>query len=162
MSLTSDTRVSDRRNLTQILSPEVALDLVLRSHPSTPAIEEARRISLARQAAVASKAMTDSLALHPTTERSSERAIRKAGYADARPSLARGANVRTERSGYRSASGPGLPATGTSRPVRATRFVTFDVLAPDSPGDTLGRVGTPATNRIGADTGAFGQRASRW
>ena len=120
MSLSIDTRVSDRRNLTQILSPEVALDLVLRSRPSTPAIEEARRISLARQASAASTAMTESLGLHPTVERSSERANRRAGYVDERPAHRGGRSVASPRptsSGSSGSSGSRGDRQATSAPA---------------------------------------------
>ena len=128
MSHSSDTRPTDRRNPTLMLSPQVALDLVLRCRPSTPAIEEARRLSLARQALAASTAMTESLSVHPTVERSSERAIRRAGYIDTRPSAQRG-NLRVSRP-----SSPGPRPSSPSFSPSAPGPVSSPRMRPATPG----------------------------
>ncbi len=144
MSLSSDTRLTDRRNPTLMLSPQVALDLVLRCRPSTPAIEEARRLSLARQAQAASNAMTESLSVHPTVERSSERAIRRAGYVDTRPSAHRG-NLRVSR--------PSSPGPRPSSPGPRPSSPSFSPSAPGPVSSPRMRPATPGAQPSVASAG---------
>ena len=85
-----------------MVNPAVALALVLRSRPSTPAIEEARRISLARQA-------TGQV---PTTPRPLRRELSETDLQDA----------RNERGNRRPDTRPSAPPSGSRQPTQVLVF----------------------------------------
>jgi hypothetical protein len=152
MSLSNDARPTDRRSSYMMVNPAVALAMVLRSRPSTPAIEEARRLSLDRQREGSSSAVIRSLhADRPWSESPTERAEAMSGRSGAPrrgPGRERTGSVTalnsTDRAGRRhgavptapvAPSAPGaLPERRTVASANGTGRVPAASRAPSAPG----------------------------